>query len=109
MNSPLKQIRPAELSVRLQSGTAPVLLDVREEWEWNTCRIPGAVLIPLRELPTRSAELDKTAETVVICHHGVRSYHAAQYLKSLGFEDVINLSGGVAAWADEVDPAMPRY
>ena len=109
MNSTLKQIRPAELSAQLQSGRTPVLLDVREEWEWNTCRIPGAVLIPLRELPGRIEELDKTAETVVICHHGVRSHHAAHYLKSLGFEDVINLAGGVAAWADEVDPAMPRY
>lgn len=109
MNSSLKQIRPIELAAQLQSGQAPVLLDVREEWEWNTCRIPGAVLIPLRELPARIGELDKAAETVVICHHGVRSYHAAHYLKSLGFEGVINLSGGMAAWADEVDPAMPRY
>jgi rhodanese-related sulfurtransferase len=53
--------------------------------------------------------LNPDAETVVICHHGVRSYHAARYLESLGFGDVVNLSGGVAAWADEVDPAMPRY
>jgi rhodanese-related sulfurtransferase len=53
--------------------------------------------------------LNKTAETVVICHHGVRSYHAARYLETTGFDDVINLSGGMAAWADEVDPAMPRY
>jgi rhodanese-related sulfurtransferase len=109
MSTPLKQMRPAELSAYLQAGHAPVLLDVREEWEWNTCRLPGALLIPLRELPTRLAELDKSVETVVICHHGVRSFHAAHYLKSLGFDDVINLAGGVAAWADEVDPAMPRY
>ena len=86
-----------------------MLLDVREPWEWNLCRLPGAVLIPMHELPARAPELNKEAETVVICHHGVRSYHAARYLETLGFEDVINLSGGVAAWADEVDPAMPRY
>ena len=86
-----------------------MLLDVREPWEWNLCRLPGAVLIPMHELPTRIEELNKAAETVVICHHGVRSYHAARYLEIAGFEDVINLSGGVAAWADEVDPAMPRY
>ena len=109
MNTPPKQMRPTELAAQLQAGHAPVLLDVREEWEWNTCRIPGALLIPLRELPARVDELDKAAETVVICHHGVRSFHAAYYLKSLGFADVINLSGGVAAWANDVDPAMPRY
>lgn len=86
-----------------------MLLDVREPWEWNLCRLPGAVLIPMHELPTRIEELNKAAEIVVICHHGVRSYHAARYLEIAGFEDVINLSGGVAAWADEVDPAMPRY
>ncbi|MEQ1591129.1 MAG: rhodanese-like domain-containing protein [Thiobacillaceae bacterium] len=105
----IKNIRPAELAAHLQTGATPTLLDVREEWEWNTCHLPGTVLISLRELPGRVAELDKTVETVVICHHGVRSHHAALYLKSLGFTDVINLSGGMAAWADEVDPAMPRY
>jgi len=61
------------------------------------------------ELTGRIQELNPDAETVVICHHGVRSFHVARYLESVGFENVINLSGGVAAWADEVDPAMPRY
>ena len=105
----MRQIRPSELAVQLRTARAPVLLDVREPWEWNVCRIPGAILIPMRELPTRLEELNSEAETVVICHHGVRSYHAARYLESLGFADIVNLSGGVAAWADEVDPAMPRY
>ena len=102
-------MRPAELAAQLKSGHQPVLLDVREPWEWNVCRVPGAVLIPLRELPARLDELDPAAETVVICHHGVRSYHAARYLETAGFGNVVNLAGGVAAWADEVDPAMPRY
>ncbi len=105
----MRQLRPAELAAQLQTGRAPVLLDVREPWEWNLCHLPDAILIPMRELPARLHELDKDAETVVICHHGVRSYHAARYLETLGFGDVVNLSGGVAAWADEVDPAMPRY
>ena len=105
----MRQLRPAELAAHLQAGYAPTLLDVREPWEWNLCRIPGAILIPMRDLPARMQELNKDAETVVICHHGVRSYQAARYLESIGFGDVINLSGGVAAWADEVDPAMPRY
>jgi rhodanese-related sulfurtransferase len=105
----MKQIRPSELAAQLQTARTPFLLDVREPWEWNVCRIHGAILIPMRELPARLEELNKEVETVVICHHGVRSYHAARYLESLGFGDIVNLSGGVAAWADEVDPAMPRY
>jgi rhodanese-related sulfurtransferase len=105
----MRQFRPAELAARLEAGHPPVLLDVREAWEWNVCRLPGAILIPMRELPARLQELNKEAETVVICHHGVRSYHAARYLETAGFDNVVNLSGGVAAWADEVDPAMARY
>ena len=105
----MRQLRPAELADYLSKGHAPVLLDVREHWEADVCRVPGSTLIPMRDLPARANELNKEAETVVICHHGVRSYHAARYLESLGFGDVINLSGGVAAWAEEVDPAMPRY
>ena len=105
----MRQFRPPELAAHIQSGHTPVLLDVREPWEWNLYRLPGAILIPMRELPARLSELIKDAETVVICHHGVRSYHAARYLETAGFVDVVNLAGGVAAWADEVDPAMPRY
>lgn len=105
----MRSMRPAELAAHLQTGHTPLLLDVREPWEWGVCRVPGAVLIPMGELPARAEELNKAAETVVICHHGVRSYHAARYLETIGFDNVVNLSGGVAAWADEVDPAMPRY
>lgn len=105
----MRSMRPAELAARLQAGHAAVLLDVREPWEWGVCRVPGAIHIPMGELPTRAQALDRYTETVLICHHGVRSYHAARYLETIGFEDVVNLSGGVAAWADEVDPAMPRY
>lgn len=105
----MRQFRPAELAAHLQAGGTPVLLDVREPWEWNLCRLPGAILMPMSELASRLQELNKEAETVVICHHGVRSFHAARYLEAAGFGNVINLSGGVAAWADEVDPAMPRY
>jgi rhodanese-related sulfurtransferase len=105
----MRQFRPAELATHLQTGHTPTLLDVREPWEWDRCHLPNAILIPMRDLTARLNELDAAAETVVICHHGVRSYQVARYLESLGFANVINLSGGVAAWADEVDPAMPRY
>lgn len=105
----MRQFRPSELASHLAAGHTPVLLDVRESWEWNVCHLPGAILIPMRELPGRLAELNADDEIVVICHHGVRSFHAARYLETLGFGNVVNLSGGVAAWADEVDPAMARY
>lgn len=105
----MRQFRPGDLVAHLEKGGTPVLLDVREPWEYEICRLPGTILIPMRDLPARQHELDKEAETVVICHHGVRSYHAARYLETLGFGDVINLSGGMAAWADEVEPRMPRY
>jgi len=105
----VRHFRPGDLVSHLKNGAAPILLDVREPWEYAICHLPGTVLIPMRDLPARMHELNKQAETVVICHHGVRSYHAARYLETLGFGDVINLSGGMAAWADEVDPALPRY
>ena len=105
----MRHFRPAELAAYLKQGNAPVLLDVREPWEFNLCKIEGAQLVPLRDLPARAGELDRAAETIVICHHGVRSYHAARYLETLGFANIVNLSGGVAAWADEVDPSMARY
>ncbi len=105
----MRQLRPSELAAYLEAGHAPTLLDVRERWEWNLCRLPDAILIPMGELAARVAELDREAETVVICHHGVRSFHAARFLEAAGFSNVVNLSGGVAAWADEVDPAMARY
>jgi rhodanese-related sulfurtransferase len=107
----MKHMRPAELKVWLDdpARARPLLLDVREAWEYNLCRIEGAQLAPLQTLPTRLAELNPGQETVVICHHGVRSYHAARFLEHNGFTNVINLTGGVDAWAKEADPTMPTY
>lgn len=85
------------------------MLDVREPWEFELARIEGSTLIPLGQLPLRLAELDPARETVLICHHGVRSMQAAFFLKAHGFDNVINLRGGVDAWAREVDPAMALY
>jgi rhodanese-related sulfurtransferase len=108
---PVTNIAPAELSAWLGDAARgrPQLLDVREAWEFETCRIGGARLLPLRELPARVGELDPTAATVVICHHGGRSMQAAMFLERQGFADVRNLAGGVDAWARSVDPAMPVY
>jgi rhodanese-related sulfurtransferase len=91
------------------SREAPVLVDVREPWEFDLCRIDGSLLIPLGELPRRVTELPSGRTLVMVCHTGRRSQHAAMLLAEAGFADVHNLQGGVEAWALEIDPAMKRY
>ncbi len=107
----MRQLRPTELKVWLDDATRPrpLLLDVREGWEYQRCHLEGATLLPMSTLQARLGELDPQQETVVICHHGVRSFHVARFLESNGFSQVINLTGGVDAWAKEVDHAMPTY
>lgn len=85
------------------------LLDVREQEEFDICRIPQSKLIPLGALPERVAELDADKDIVVHCHHGGRSAKAIQFLKTVGFKKLRNLTGGIDAWSEEVDPACPRY
>ena len=87
----------------------PLLLDVREPWEYQTCRIEGSTLVPMNTIPARVRELDSDTETVVICHHGARSFQVALFLERNGFSNLYNLRGGVNAWADQVEPTMPRY
>ena len=107
----MRQISASELKDYLSKSTQPpLLLDVREPWEYERCRIDGAQLVPMRDIPTQAGELDPERETVVICHHGIRSFSVARFLEGqLGFSNVINLTGGVAAWARDVDPDMPVY
>lgn len=92
-----------------ETDSPPFLLDVREPSEYQICRIEGSELVPMRQIPGHIDNLDSDRETVVICHHGVRSYQVALYLERYGFKNLINLSGGVAAWARDVDPSMPTY
>jgi rhodanese-related sulfurtransferase len=87
----------------------PLLIDVREPWEFATCKIAGSQSLPMRAVPARYMELGRDAEIVMICHHGARSFQAGLFLEQQGFANVINLQGGVAAWARDVDPAMPTY
>ena len=103
-----ESITPQELNERLKAGNRPELLDVREPWEFDLARIEGARLIPLSDLPDRFTELDPAAETVVICHHGSRSAYATRALGQAGFRKVLNLEGGLDAYAD-VDKSVPRY
>ena len=107
----MRQLRPPELKAWLadpQRGK-PVLLDVREPWEFELCRIDGSRLMPMGSVLQRLVELQPDDEVVVICHHGVRSFHVARLLEQNGFTQVVNLSGGVDAWARQIDPAMATY
>lgn len=103
------EILPQELNERLRRGERPVILDVREPEEVAMAAFPAARHIPMGEIPSRVAELDPGQETVVVCHHGIRSAQVATYLARLGFARVLNLSGGIDRWSATVDPTVPRY
>jgi rhodanese-related sulfurtransferase len=97
------------LRERLDSGETLTVLDVREPEEIAIARFDGALEIPMQDIPARVGELDPAAEIVVVCHHGVRSAHVAMFLVDQGFSRVLNLTGGIDAWALEVDRSVPRY
>ncbi len=107
----MQQLTAAQLKQWLDDPARdkPVLIDVREPWEFDVCRINGAKLISMRTIPARFPELKRDAETVVICHHGARSYQVCMFLEQQGFGKLYNLYGGMAAWSRDVDPATPTY
>lgn len=106
----MREFSAAELHTYLQAaGEHPLLLDVREPWEFDKAHIEGSLLVPMRAIPDKIPELDPERETVVICHHGIRSRMIGRFLESQGFTNIINLAGGVAAWANDVDRHMPTY
>jgi len=107
----MKSVSASELSAWLadKDRPPPVLLDVREPWETQICRIEGSELAPMQTLPARVNELDPDRPIVCICHLGGRSMQVAMFLTRQGFKDAYNLTGGVDAWARQVDTAMPTY
>lgn len=107
----MRQITAPALDAWLagQQRPAPLLLDVREPWEFQYCHIEGSLLMPMAVVPARMAELDPEREVVVICYHGGRSAQVCLFLEHQGFAQVFNLAGGVAAWAAQIDPRMPQY
>ena len=107
----IPQLTPGELARWREDATRqpPVLVDVREPWEFELARIEGSLLVPLGQLPHRVDELPRDRPLVMVCHTGRRSQNAAMFLAQSGFSDVRNLAGGVEAWAVEVDPSMRRY
>ncbi len=95
----------------IENGRTVRLLDVRQPEEHAICALPNSVLVPLNELAQRAEELpfEKDEEIVVYCHHGMRSLNGAAFLGQLGFSNVSSLTGGIEAWACEVDPEVARY
>ncbi|MBL8798868.1 MAG: molybdopterin-synthase adenylyltransferase MoeB [Planctomycetia bacterium] len=98
-----------ELKRRLDRKEAVFILDVRNPPEYAICQIPGSTLLPLPELPQRFGELDRNREIVVHCKSGMRSAKAVQFLREQGFTKLKNLKGGILAWAEQIDPSMPKY
>jgi rhodanese-related sulfurtransferase len=107
----MQQLTAAQLKEWLDDPARekPVLIDVREPWELDVCRIDGVKPVPMRTIPARFLELKRDAETVVICHHGARSYQVCMFLEQQGFGKLYNLYGGMAAWSRDVDPTTPTY
>lgn len=103
------EIVPRDVKAKVARGEKFVFVDVREKWEYDTSRIEGSVLIPLREIPGNLEKLRNAGEIVLFCHHGMRSLDAAAWLRSQGIEGARSMAGGIDRWAVEVDPKVPRY
>lgn len=105
----MRRYTPVDLAARLQDAESATLLDVREPWEWEICRLAGSVHMPMMQVPRRCGELDPSREIVVLCHLGARSARVAAFLEARGFRRVADLAGGLDAWAREVDSNMATY
>ena len=102
------EIDAETLHRRLESDAAPVLLDVREPAEVQICALPGSLHIPMMDLP-QSLDRIPEGDLVVLCHHGQRSLQVVAWLRANGFPGTVSLQGGLQAWAERIDPSMPRY
>jgi rhodanese-related sulfurtransferase len=98
----------AQLAAHLESAN-PLLLDVREPWEFDICHIDGSINIPMGQIPQQLTQLQEADEIIVICHHGIRSRNVITYLQQQSIDGLVNLDGGVEAWARDIDPDMPVY
>lgn len=103
------EISPELVYEMNEAGENLILLDVREDWEWEKAHLEGAIHIPLSELPDRLEELDRQTEIIVYCHLGDKSVDGCLLLWEAGFRKVRSLTGGIEAWSELVDPAVPRY
>jgi len=103
------QISAKEVNERVGRGDKLLLVDVREQWEYDLAKIPGAKLIPLGTLPANLNTLLDADEVICYCHHGMRSLDAAVWLRQQGVESAKSMTGGIERWSVEVDPQVPRY
>ena len=93
-----------------QEPNPPVVIDVREKWEYDTAHLPDTLLMPMGDIPSRAhAELDPDAPLIVLCHHGARSLNVTMWLRQQGFDHAQSLAGGIDAWSRTIDPTVPRY
>lgn len=103
------EIAPKEVKARLERGEKFLLVDVRQQWEYDLCRIEGAKLVPLNTLSSSVPELAAADDVVVYCHHGKRSLDAVVFLRQQGVEGARSMAGGIERWAREIDPKVARY
>jgi len=103
------ELTPVELKQRLDRGEKLLLVDVREPWEFDVCRIEGAKLIPMGQIPANLQSLDVDDDVICYCHHGMRSLDVAVWLRNQGVAAAKSLAGGIERWSQEIDPQVPRY
>jgi adenylyltransferase/sulfurtransferase len=103
------EISAIELKQRLDNGEKILLVDVREPWEHTQCRIEGAVLIPMGSIPANLQKLDVDEPVICYCHHGIRSFDVANWLRQQGVSSARSLAGGIERWSLEIDSRVPRY
>jgi rhodanese-related sulfurtransferase len=115
----IPQVQPSSFApwIAAQGGVTPLVLDVRETWEFQTASIKplsqtqafDVLHIPMNEIPQRLAELPQDRPLACLCHHGMRSMNVARWLHAQGYDKVVNLAGGIAAWSAQLDSSVPQY
>ncbi len=103
------EITPREVKSMLERGDKFLFVDVREKWEFETSWIDGAVLVPMREIPSNLAKFEEADNIILFCHHGIRSLDAAAWLRSQDIAGAKSMAGGIDRWSAEIDPKIPRY
>jgi rhodanese-related sulfurtransferase len=106
----MREMTTDECKSYLESAeTGPLLLDVREPWEYNIVHLENSRLLPMRQVPMELDSLDRNQEIIILCHHGIRSRQVALFLEHHGFTNVVNLQGGIDAWARHTDTSLATY
>lgn len=104
------EITPADAAALLAAPNPPVLIDVREKWEFDTAHIENSLLMPMGDVPSRAhQDLDEDEPILVLCHHGARSLNVTMWLRQQGFSQAQSIAGGIESWSRQIDPTIPRY